>query len=133
MKPVFLDTVGLLASWDSSDQWHSLARPALDQLIRDRRSLVTTSFVMLECGNASARRPYRSTVTVLRNLMIADGRLIEPTREDKEQAWRAYQNDQQTLASIVDHVSFVVMRRLEIDEVFTNDRHFAAAGFVPLF
>jgi hypothetical protein len=47
MKPVFLDTVGRLASCDGSDQWHPLARPVLDRLMRDRRSPMTTTFVML--------------------------------------------------------------------------------------
>lgn len=36
-------------------------------------------------------------------------------------------------AGIVDHVSFLVMRRLGITEAFTNDRHFSAAGFITLF
>jgi predicted nucleic acid-binding protein len=34
---------------------------------------------------------------------------------------------------VVDHVSFIVMRQLGMTEAFTNDRHFRAAGFVPLF
>jgi len=33
----------------------------------------------------------------------------------------------------VDHVSFVVMRRLGVGRAFTNDRHFRAAGFETLF
>jgi predicted nucleic acid-binding protein len=33
----------------------------------------------------------------------------------------------------VDHVSFAVMRRLGISKAFTNDRHFKAAGFEPMF
>ncbi|MCL4206841.1 MAG: hypothetical protein KJ000_30535 [Pirellulaceae bacterium] len=36
-------------------------------------------------------------------------------------------------AGIVDHVSFQVMHRLGIVEAFTNDMHFAAAGFKTLF
>ena len=36
-------------------------------------------------------------------------------------------------AGIVDQVSFVVMRRLGLDEAFTNDRHFQAAGFATWF
>jgi len=36
-------------------------------------------------------------------------------------------------AGIVDHVSFVVMRRIGITEAFTNDHHFKAAGFTTLF
>ena len=32
MKPVFLDTVGLIAVWDDSDQWHDLAMPVFAQV-----------------------------------------------------------------------------------------------------
>ncbi|MBI3735253.1 DUF104 domain-containing protein [Candidatus Sumerlaeota bacterium] len=33
----------------------------------------------------------------------------------------------------VDQISFIVMRRLEVTEVFTCDKHFNAAGFNTLF
>ena len=36
-------------------------------------------------------------------------------------------------AGLVDQLSFAVMRRLDLDDVFTNDRHFSAAGFRVLF
>jgi len=36
-------------------------------------------------------------------------------------------------AGIVDHVSFVVMQRLNVTHAFTNDHHFHAAGFETLF
>ena len=51
---VFLDTVGLLAVSDESDQWRD--GMFLD-LLRSRADLVTSTFVLLECGNAAARRP----------------------------------------------------------------------------
>jgi predicted nucleic acid-binding protein len=61
------------------------------------------------------------------------GRLIEPTLEDWHQAWVAYARGDAAGAGIVDHVSFLVMRRLGITDVFSNDRHFKAAGFNTLF
>ncbi len=33
MTPVFLDTVGLLAVWDTADQWHPAAAPVFLQLV----------------------------------------------------------------------------------------------------
>jgi hypothetical protein len=57
MNDVFLDTVGLLAVWDRSDQWHTAADTAYQDLLRQGRRLVTTPFIPLECGNAAARRP----------------------------------------------------------------------------
>jgi predicted nucleic acid-binding protein len=49
---VFLDTVGLLAVWDESDQWHQAAQACFVELLAGRADLVTSSFVLLECGNA---------------------------------------------------------------------------------
>jgi hypothetical protein len=58
-----------LAVWDESDQWHRGARACFSELLACRADLVTSSFVLLECGNAAARRPYRSTVSRLRKQM----------------------------------------------------------------
>jgi predicted nucleic acid-binding protein len=121
---VFLDTVGMLAVWNQNDQWHSAARKCFNELLADRANLVTTSFVLLECGNALARRPYRSSKSLLREQLEQGNRLIIPTAEDWRQAWAAYDSHRAESAGIVDHVSFVAMRRLEILKVFTNDRHF---------
>lgn len=133
MTPAFLDTVGLIALWDVADQWHGLAAPAFVQLLQSGRPLVTTPFVLYECGNAAARRPYRTDVDDLRQLLEADGRLIEPTPADVTVAWGRYRAGYAGDAGIVDQVSFAVMRRLGLTDAFTNDRHFRVAGFTTLF
>jgi len=130
---VFLDTVGLLAVWDKSDQWHRGAQTRFSELLNARADLITSSFVLLECGNAAARRPYRSAVSRLRKLMEPGHHLIVPTSEDWQSAWVAYDRGEADNAGIVDHVSFTIMRRLGISEAFTNDAHFRAAGFKTLF
>jgi uncharacterized protein len=133
LTPVFLDTVGLIALWDEDDQWHEGATSAFDRLIQQGRPLVVTTLVLYECGNAAARRPYRVDVDDLRERMKAQDRVIEPTEADVTAAWAAYRAGHGGEAGIVDHVSFAVMRRLGLVEAFTNDRHFAAAGFITLF
>ncbi|HVC93817.1 MAG TPA: PIN domain-containing protein [Pirellulales bacterium] len=133
MNDVFLDTVGLIATWDRRDQWHAPADAACQQLHQHARRLVTTPLVLWECGNAAARCPYRPRVNVLRRFLIQEGLLIQPTLQETEAAWSAYDRGEAAEAGIVDHVSFVVMRRLGITEAFTNDRHFQAAGFTTLF
>lgn len=129
MNGVFLDTVGLIAVWDASDQWHAAAEEAFGQLLRDNVPLLTTSYILLECGNAASRRPYRRRVTALRAQLRDSGLLVDPTDEDLEAAWLAYDRGEAGEAGIVDHVSFVVMRRLGLKRAFTNDGHFRAAGF----
>ena len=130
---VFLDTVGLLAIWDESDQWHHAALACFSELLACRADLITSSFVLLECGNAAARKPYRSAVSRLRKQMEPGHHLIVPTVEDWQAAWLAYERGGADSAGIVDHVSFTIMRRLGISHAFTNDGHFLAAGFETLF
>ena len=95
--------------------------------------MLTTTFVLLECGNAAARRGFRDEANLLRDTYETAGALIWPTETDWQQEWLAYQRGEADSAGIVDHVSFAVMRRLGISKAFTNDRHFKAAGFEPMF
>ena len=133
MTPVFLDTVGLLAVWDIDDQWHDAADRAYKQIVSSRQPIVTTTFILLECGNAAARRVYREDVCILRRTLEERGEVTVPTEHDWESAWEAYQQGDAARAGIVDYVSFAVMRRLGLQQAFTNDRHFRKAGFETLF
>lgn len=133
MNGVFLDTVGLLAIWDRNDQWHSPAVAAWADIVAAALPLFTTTFVIAECANAAARRPYRPTVERLRLKLKADGRLIEPTPDEWENACGTYAAGRIGGPGLVDELSFAVMRRLGLRRAFTNDRHFADAGFETLF
>ena len=133
MSTVFLDSVGLIALWNTSDQWHAPAQQAYSTLRTSRLDFVTTRYVLLECGNAVARTALRAEVTRLRMSLANSGKLIDPTEDDWKNAWIAYDNGKPGEPGIVDSVSFAVMRRLGLRQAFTNDRHFTAAGFETLF
>jgi uncharacterized protein len=133
VNEVFLDTVGLIGLWDEDDQWREAAERAFRNLVQSGLRPVTTTFVLLECGNAGARRPFRPFVNQLRLDLVESGGLIVPTPVDWEEAWKQYAEHESLRAGIVDHVSFVVMRRLNIPAALTNDRHFQATGFEVLF
>lgn len=133
MRTVFLDTVGLVAVWDQADQWHRDAIRAYAQIDADRDRIITTTYVLAECGNVAARRPYRLDVDELRERLAESGRLVVPTDADWLAAWDAYRRGEAGQAGIVDQLSFAVMRRLGVTRAFTNDRHFRAAGMDLLF
>ena len=133
MNAVFLDTVGLLATWDKADQWHPVASAVHEQILRDRILVTTTTAVLLECGNAAARKPFREDVVTLRNRLERNNLLVPVEDDDWQAAWFAYARGAQGSAGIVDQLSFAVMRRLGLTQVFTNDQHFRAAGFETLF
>lgn len=98
-----------------------------------RHSFITTSYILLECGNTAARRTYRQQPNLLRDYLEQRNEVIFPTVSDWDEAWKTYSTGDTCQAGIVDQVSFVVMRRLGIIEAFTNDKHFEAAGFRVLF
>jgi uncharacterized protein len=133
MSAAFLDTVGVLALPEPSDQWHEAATRALGMPGLASRPFVTTTLVLLECGNAVARKPYRGRIAEMRREFRDDGSLIVPTDADLESAWDAHERGEAGQAGIVDHVSFVVLRRLGLIQAFTSDTHFRAAGFETLF
>lgn len=133
MRQIFLDTVGLLATWDVADQWHVAAEAAMVELMESPCELFTSDCVLLECGNASARKAYRRSVTDLRPSLLTANRVLSPRESELEIAWKTYGQVRFAGAGIVDQISFVLMNRLGITEAFTNDEHFRAAGFVTLF
>jgi predicted nucleic acid-binding protein len=133
VSDVFLDTVGLLALLDVDDQWHAVAESAYQAIKAAGRDFVTTSFVLLEAGNSASRTQFRPLVSAIRRDLMERDQLHLPTTEDWERGWVMYEQNFANRAGIVDCVSFAVMRRLGLTEAFTNDQHFAAAGFTPLF
>lgn len=133
MTDVFLDSVGLIALWDRSDQCHAAASAAYREILAQGRRLITTNLVLIETGNASIRRPYRRLVDALRRAFTDEGLVIDPTPNEIEKAWSNHDRGAPGEAGIVDQVLFLVMRRLKITDVFTNDRYFAVTGFRTLF
>lgn len=133
MTGVFVDTVGLLALLDEDDQWHQLAEKAWRASLASGFVPYTSTFVMLECGNAVSRRDSRTQVDTIRQRFEHARRLIWPTDDEWREAWKIYASRRPGDAGIVDHVSFIIMRRLKITDAFTNDKHFKAAGFHTLF
>ncbi len=133
MSAVFLDTVGLLALWDIRDQWHNPAQAAFDRLREAGAAVITTSFILAECGNATSRTNARSEVIRFGAAMEAGGALIIPSDSEWHEAWTRFAAGYIGAPGLVDEISFAVMRRLGLRQAFTNDRHFADAGFEPLF
>jgi predicted nucleic acid-binding protein len=133
VSDVFLDAVGAVALINVSDQWHPPAKAAYDQIKRTSREFITTSLVLFEAGNALARTRYREDAADLWQVLSDRGKLVTSTLEDCEAGWQLYRRGEAGSAGIVDCVSFAIMRRLGLAEAFTNDQHFAAAGFTPLF
>jgi predicted nucleic acid-binding protein len=134
MTSYFADTFFFAALLNPKDSAHSWARAELTQILIHRHRVVTTSFVLVELGSALASVRTRSIfIELLESLpswkvivepaterLLKKGLLLFGSRLDKE--W-----------SLVDCMSFVVMKEKRIKKALTGDRHFDQAGFQSLY
>ena len=87
----------------------------------------------VERARSVARRQSRAALVALREMLERRKRVLVPTDEDWQEAWRNYAANRPGGPGVVDQLSFLVMRRYGLTQAFTNDQHFRTAGFEPLF
>lgn len=131
---VFIDSQGLIALVNRSDDFHTAAKAVMAELARRRRPVFTTDWVLAETGNGVARTPARAGfVEAVRRLQNSThSTIIKIDDECFEQSLEMFHRAQDKDWGLVDCASFVVMRRQRITDALTNDRHFLQAGFRPL-
>lgn len=134
MKPVFLDTSGLIAVLNADDQWNAQADAAWRSLIASNAPMLTTSLVLIELGDGLARIHHRQLAIELRDRLQASTRveIIQITAEDEVRAWELFRDRSDKEWGMTDCVSFIVMQDREVTEAFSADRHFEQAGFHTL-
>jgi predicted nucleic acid-binding protein len=124
----FVDTSVLLPFLDRDDARHDEVVAAMTPLLAERRG-VTHNYVVVEAEALTMRRLGRA---VARRLMQDVLPLIEiawVTPELHARAVDAHLADHRRRTSLVDHVSFAVMRDGGIREALALDGHFREAGF----
>ncbi len=129
---VFVDTSALYAVLDADDENHLSALSEWQRLLLDSSQLVTTNYVLVE---ATALLQHRLGVEAVRIFEqdVCPVLGLEWIDEAKHGAGMA-----SVLAagrrrlSLVDCVSFTVMRALGVREAFAFDEHFAEQGFTCL-
>jgi predicted nucleic acid-binding protein len=134
MKAVFLDTAYAVALISRQDQWHLRALHWLDQLEAHAAQFVTTQAVLLEIGSSLSRLKYRPKAIELLAAYQADPRfdIYSITPELYEIGFELFGSRLDKEWSLVDCISFVVMKECGISDALTADEHFTQAGFRAL-
>jgi uncharacterized protein len=131
MNPVFADTHYWVAILDPHDSWHLLARAAKKEL--GVVSLVTTDEVLVEVLNTFGGRGEHlrrfACAFVYRLRRESAVRIIPQSRTSFDGGLVLYSARHDKGYSLVDCISMTTMRRLGIEDVLTNDSHFAQEGF----
>ena len=124
---IFVDTSAVLALASHRDLRHDEARRSFAELLRTGRPLLTHSYVLSESMALLQRRLGRKTATAF----AEEARAFEIEWVDQSLHDSAVDalRDARSGVSLVDQVSFLVMRRRGVDSAFAFDRDFETAGF----
>jgi predicted nucleic acid-binding protein len=128
-EPVFLDTSALYAVFDSSDAFHAAAAEAWKSLVASDAPLHTSNYVVVELSALLQRRLGLAAVDALATLVMPWVRVAWIEERIHEQAMAALLGAGKRDLSLVDHSSFIVMRKLGVRRALTVDEHFGQQGF----
>lgn len=127
----FLDTLFVIALLNQRDQYHDRAAELAARY--EGEQFLTTDAVLLEIGNALAKKYRQEAVEVITQLLTSeDVEVVRLTPALFDESFTLYQSHQDKEWGLIDCVSFVVMRQNNIQEALTFDQHFIQAGFRAL-
>lgn len=127
----FIDTLFVVATINQRDQRDQRAAE-LAVALRGQRFL-TTEAILLEIAIALARKYRDQAVKVIETfLSSADIEVVPLTPQLFRKAFEVYKAHVDKEWSLIDCVSFVVMRQAGIQDAATFDQHFVQAGFRAL-
>ena len=126
---VFVDTSALYAVLDADDDHHSSAKETWVDFLENRDGLQTDNYVLLETlallqsrlGMTAVNKFATDVLPVLNVFWVDEG--------VHRSAHHALLVSARRRLSLVDCVSFEVMRRLHLNTAFCFDPHFAEQGF----
>lgn len=134
MRSIFIDTSAFLAVLDADDDHHAPAKRAWGEILASGALLVTSNYILVETFALVQNRLGLQALRVFQEDIVP---LLSPRWVDATihaAATSALLAANRKKLSLVDCVSFEVMRHAAIRSVFTFDRHFSEQGFdcVPM-
>jgi len=126
---IFVDTSALYALLDADDSGHATVAGAWPALRGSKPVLVTTNYVMCESIALVQSRVGLRGVQQLTGEFVPLLHVEWVDPEVHELALRTMLAANRRDLSLVDCTSFLIMRRLGINQAFTLDAHFRDQGF----
>jgi predicted nucleic acid-binding protein len=126
---VFVDTSAFYAVLDRDDDNHRKAAGAWADIIGQNYGLVTSNYILLETLALLQSRIGIEAVRVLQNDVVPIVRVEFVTPELHAIGVAALLAASKRRLSLVDCISFEIVRSLGLEAVFAFDAHFRAYGF----
>lgn len=129
MSIIFIDTSAFLAILDADDNFHSEAKSAWSEMLSSGSALFTSNYILIETFalvqnrlGLKAIRTFQEDIVPLLSIRWVDSAIHSA-------AIGALLAANRKKLSLVDCVSFEVMRLASIKCAFTLDNHFKEQGF----
>lgn len=126
---LFVDTTAIYAGIAENDEFHEAAVRDWTRLFEQRETLLTHSLVEVEAVTLLQTRIGIGAVEAMSDALLPQIQVVEVDRIARRAALAGLTADRRRAVSLVDRVSFNLMKVLGIKAAFTFDRRFADAGF----
>ena len=124
---ILADTSAIYALLDRSDKNHAHAVNIIREIQRRKQEVLITNFILAECHALLLRK---LGMTISREWLQNNvWPIIRVTAADEEMAKMIILGYSDKTFSYTDATTFAVMKRLQIEEAYTFDRHFTQFGF----
>ena len=125
---IFLDTSAIYAWVDKADPNHRAAVERLEALLNQEEELLTHNYILVESvALLQARLGHSTAAKFAKDSAIF---LVEWVDKDLHaSAIREWERSGNRRLSLVDHISFLVMKRRDVVTAFAFDSDFKTAGF----
>ncbi|MBI2322381.1 MAG: PIN domain-containing protein [Chloroflexi bacterium] len=128
-EAVYVDTSAFLAVMDTADRQHRDATAAWEWLVEAGRSLVCSNYALTETCALLQRRLGLEALRLFCAEVYPLLDVVWVTKTVHEAGMEAVMVAGRRQLSLVDCVSFIVMRQVGIQRAFAFDAHFAEQGF----
>lgn len=126
---ILVDTSAFLAVLDQDDANHPAAKARWIEMLNRGDELISHNYILVETSAVALRKLGLEAIRVLEHDVVPVLRLVWVTRELHEAAAGAHLVAGRRTLSLVDCVSFEVMRRTGVQTAFAFDRHFREYGY----
>lgn len=129
---VFIDTSALLAILDADDEHHKKAKGIWTGIISEEETIICSNYVLVETFALVQNRLGLEAVRMLQEDILPVITIEWVNEATHRSGVTGVLTAMRKKLSLVDCVSFDIMRKLGIKKVFAFDPHFKEQGFVSV-
>jgi len=129
---VFIDTSAFFAIFDADDDYHSAAGHIWKTLLEQSAELVCSNYILIECFSLLQRRLGLEAARMFQSEVVGVLQVRWVDEALHAAGLAALLTAGRRQLSLVDCVSFELMRRLGLTTAFAFDHDFADQGFTCL-